>query len=228
MSLTSDFVDQTERKILKGEWKIGETIPPLRSLAEEFNVSRSVVNAAIVELQNKGYLKTVPRKRTVVADWTKEGTLAVMDGLFKNGLMSSEYVADILDGRRTVELAAVKDASKNRNDADLAELKNIIDKEYSDCTVGQRVNLDVAFHHAIAKASHNFVYSIVLKSFEKVVVSLVSKFYENNFDREYVYSTHEKIYDAIKSQNAIDAEKHLAELLSQGEYIVKTTMCKEE
>lgn len=228
MSLTTDFVNEMERKILKGEWKSGDAIPTLRTLAEEFNVSRSVVNAGIVELQNKGYLVTVPRKRTVVTDWKKEGTLAVLEGLFENGLMTTEYVSDILDGRRTVEIAAVRAAASVRTDDDLKEISGIIEKEYDDRTIEERIELDVAFHHALAKASHNFVYSILLKSFEKVVVSLVSRFYENNFDREYVYSTHRKIFDDIKSKNADSAEYHLAELLSQGEYIVKSTLNKEE
>lgn len=227
MSLTSDFVNEMERRILKGEWKCSEKIPALRVLAEEFNVSRSVVNAGIVELQNKGYLVTVPRRHIEVTDWKKEGTLAVLEGLFENGLMTGGYVADMLDGRRTVELAAVRAAATHRTDDDLLEIAQIIAEEKKDCTIPQRVKLDVAFHHTLAKASHNFVYSILLKSFENVVTSLVTKFYENNFDREYVYSTHDKIYAAIKNKNADDAERFLSELLSQGEYIVKEITNKE-
>lgn len=227
MSLTSDFVNEIERKILKGELKRGEKLPTLRALSQEYNVSRSVVNAGIVELQNKGYLVTVPRRYIVVTDWEKEGTLAVLQGLFENGLMTGEYVADILDGRRTVELSAVRASAVKRNDDDISEISKIIEEERKDCTIAQRVKLDVAFHHAIAKASHNFVYSILLKSFENIYVALVTHFYENNYDREYVYDTHEQIFEAIKNKNADGAEKYLAELLSQGEYIVKTTMNKE-
>lgn len=225
MSLTDDFVNEMERRILEGEWKKGEAIPTLRTLAEEFNVSRSVVNAGIVELQNKGYLVTVPRKRTVVTDWRKEGTLAVLDGLFENGLMSLEYVSDILDGRRIVEIAAVRSAAEKRNDEDLCELWKIIEEECDESVaISRRIELDVAFHHTLAKASHNFVYSILLKSFEKVVISLVSKFYEADFDREYVYSMHRSIFNDIKLKKVDCAEKDLAELLAQGESIVKSAI----
>lgn len=151
----------------------------------------------------------------------------MLQGLFENGLMTGGYVADMLDGRRTVELAAVRAAAIHRTDDDLLEIAKIIAEEKKDCTIPQRVKFDVAFHHTLAKASHNFVYSILLKSFENIYVALVTHFYENNYDREYVYDTHEQIFEAIKNKNADDAEKYLAELLSQGEYIVKTTMNKE-
>ena len=77
MSLTEEFVRQLERKILTGEWKVGDSIPTLRTLSRDFSVSRSVVNAGIVELRNKGYIITMPRKGSIVADWKRDGTFAV-------------------------------------------------------------------------------------------------------------------------------------------------------
>lgn len=72
-SLTEQFVKEIERRILTGEWEIGMKIPSSRELAEEFLVSRSVINAGIAQLCQNGYLRTLPRKYIYVSDWRKMG-----------------------------------------------------------------------------------------------------------------------------------------------------------
>ncbi|NLC26601.1 MAG: FadR family transcriptional regulator [Fastidiosipila sp.] len=43
-------VAEIERRILTGEWREGQRVPSFRALADAFNVSRSVINAGMVEL----------------------------------------------------------------------------------------------------------------------------------------------------------------------------------
>ena len=87
-----------EKRILTGYYVIGEKIPPLRNLAEEFHVSRSVINAGVVELSNNGYLVTIPRKHTVVADWKNTGNVALFNGLIENGLCDNKFFDDLIEG----------------------------------------------------------------------------------------------------------------------------------
>ena len=72
-SLTEQFVKEIEHRILTGQWPIGMRIPTSRELADEFMVSRSVINAGIAELCNIGYLRTVPRKYICVSNWKETG-----------------------------------------------------------------------------------------------------------------------------------------------------------
>ena len=49
-SLTETIIEELKISILSGEYKSGEKLPTLRELAELYNVSRSVINAVVVDL----------------------------------------------------------------------------------------------------------------------------------------------------------------------------------
>ena len=55
-SLKELFVEEIESKILSGELAIGEKLPSERELAASMQVSRAVINAGIIELEQKGFL----------------------------------------------------------------------------------------------------------------------------------------------------------------------------
>ncbi len=221
MSLTTDFVQDIERKIITGEWRVGNKIPPLRDLAESFGVSRSVVNAGIVELQNKGYIVTIPRKYSIVADWKRRGTFAVLKGIVENEQYDENFVGNILDARMTIECAAVKDAAIKRTAEDISELREVLSAEERTVTIDERIAADIAFHHTVAVASHNIIYPMLLKSFEDMVEKFVTFFYQKNCDRIFVYSRHKIIYDAIVAGDVGLAEETMKSLLKQGEDIVR-------
>lgn len=56
------FVEQLENLILSGKLSIGEKLPSERELADSMQVSRSVVNAGLAEIADKGFLEIVPRE----------------------------------------------------------------------------------------------------------------------------------------------------------------------
>ena len=129
ISLTKQFVKEMERRILTGELEIGSKLPSLRTLADEFHVSRSVVNAGIVELCNNGYLTTLPRRYVCVSDWRKTGNFAMLKGMMENELCDVHFFEDLLEGRMTIEKAIAKKAAIARTEQDIEEIKNIIAKE---------------------------------------------------------------------------------------------------
>ena len=233
ISLTKQFVKEMERRILTGELEIGSKIPPLRVLAEEFHVSRSVINAGIVELCNKGYLMTVPRKYICVSDWKKTGNFALLNGLIDNGLCDADFFEDLLAGRMTIEKAIARAAAAIRRDQDMEELRKIIDREKSFCSGGsqnvktesttttdrakERARADKDFHHTLAVASHNIVYTVILNSFHILEDQLIQEFYEKEIDYELVVEMHEKLYEALKAKDVDKAEKVMESLLVHGE-----------
>ena len=221
LSLTKQFVKEMERRILTGELEIGSKIPPLRVLAEEFHVSRSVINAGIVELCDDGYLTTVPRKYIYVSDWRKTGNFALLNGLIENDLCSDDFFDDLLEGRMTIEKAIVRKAAVSRTDKDLLEIRKIIDREKHCHTASDCAKADQEFHHALAVASHNVVYTVILNSFHTLEDKLTQEFYEKEIDRIFVMEMHERLYEAIKEGDASLAEKLMESLLVHGENELK-------
>ena len=220
-SLTEGFVKEIQRRILTGEWQIGRKIPPLRSLAEEFHVSRSVINAGIVELSNNGYLTTVPRQYICVSDWKKKGTFALLNGLMANGLYDETFSDDLLEGRMTIEKAIAKKAAVARTEEDLALLAAIVRREKEPLTPAERAQADGDFHHGLAVASHNFIYTVILNSFDSVASHLVRAFYEKGVDGTFVVDMHESLVRAIEDRDVVEAEKRIELLLAHGEKEVK-------
>lgn len=223
-SLTQQFVKEAERRILTGEWKVGEKIPPLRDLADEFHVSRSVVNAGIVELCNYGYLKTSPRRYICVSDWRRTGNFAVLSGLMENGLCNESFISDFLEGRMTIEKAFAKKAALARTDEDIAEIAAIIEKEKVCTEVDECAEMDERFHQALAFASHNVVYNVILSSFGSVSSRLVKAFYAESKERTFVVETHERLFKAVVERDAAQAEKIMEELLIHGENELKNIL----
>ena len=61
-------------KILSGELRPGDWLPPERELAELMGVSRSSLHNALVRLESSGFVSVEARRGTVVADYRKHPT----------------------------------------------------------------------------------------------------------------------------------------------------------
>ena len=71
LTLKELFIEEIETQILSGTLAIGEKLPPEREIAQQMQISRSVVNDGIVEMAKKGFLTIIPRQGTYVADFKK-------------------------------------------------------------------------------------------------------------------------------------------------------------
>src|SRR5260370_42243404 len=63
---------QIEKRILEGELKLGEHLPPERELAEQFGVSRTAVREAGKALAEKGLVQGRPGRGTFVTNGTSQ------------------------------------------------------------------------------------------------------------------------------------------------------------
>ena len=216
-NLTEKFVKEVEQRILTGQWEIGMKIPSSRALADEFFVSRSVINAGIAELCCNGYLTTVPKGSVYVADWRKMGNFALIGGLLDNGLVDLHAIDNLLEGRISIYKVIVRKAAEARTEEDLQLLRTIIDGE-ADCkTPEEKTKADEAFHHAVAAASHNLVYTVMMNSFSAVTAKLTLQFYQKPIDHNFVIQTHRQILDAIAASDPGAAEEYMQILLAHGE-----------
>lgn len=220
-SLSEQFVSEIERRILSGQWPIGMRIPTSRELAEEFMVSRSVINAGITELCGKGYLETVPRKYTCVANWKETGGFAILKGLMENSLCDVRFFDDIFESRMNTGKATAVKAAAARTEEDLIRLRKAIDRERSCSTAQEKARADREFHRAIAAASHNIIYMVMHNNFNALADTLALEFYEKLEDYGFIIDLHEKIYCAIRDHAPADAERYIVLLLTHGETEVR-------
>ena len=70
LSIKELFISQIEEMILSGELKPGDKLPTERELADEMNISKTIVHDGIRELARIGFLDVISRKGIYVADYT--------------------------------------------------------------------------------------------------------------------------------------------------------------
>jgi GntR family transcriptional repressor for pyruvate dehydrogenase complex len=219
-SLKEVFVQRFEDLILSGQLPIGAKLPPERTLAERLGVSRPVVHSGLIELAARGLVTMKPRVGTVVNDYRREGSLALLGSLVNHG--EGTFAPSLLDGllsmRALLQTEAVRLAANNHGDAELAELESIIveEQQLDHGALDRVVDLDFTFHHLIAIASGNPIYPMLVKSFEPAERNLLKQFFVERSLVASVFGRHRAIVEAIAARDADRAVDLMTELLDHG------------
>ncbi|NCC67317.1 MAG: FadR family transcriptional regulator [Clostridia bacterium] len=215
-NLTDNFVGTLERLILSETWPIGSVVPSLRDLVAEFGVSRSVINVGISELVSRGYLVASARKRTVVADWKSEGTLAILNGLLRNDLMDEHTLSSMFDCRYLIMTDAAFLAARNRTQTDLMKMRQLLENADYSSKAESLAEYDMKLHRAVAAASGNALYPLILKSFEPSIAHLIVKFYSDPAVIAFIRDKHADLVGAVGRSDSIAAKEAMKALLQHG------------
>lgn len=220
-SLKNVFVKQFEENILSGYFPVGEKLPSERDLAAKMGVSRPVVHEGLVDLAAKGLVTMKPRFGTIVNDYRKEGSLALLQSLFqyKSGMVDDALLTSLLDMRMLFEVENVRLATLNRTDDQLEELFQVIEQEK---TVGLKnlnniTELDFKFHHSISLATGNVIYPLLLNSMKQVYTNISGFFFKEKDIVPVVFEYHKAIADAVKDKAEKKAVAIMKEMLVHGE-----------
>lgn len=100
--------EQIKNKIVSNELKVGDKLPSIRILAKDLRVSVITTKNAYVELENEGYVETIPAKGTYVAakngELIREEQLQRIDSLIETAVkvakissISKKELEDILN-----------------------------------------------------------------------------------------------------------------------------------
>jgi GntR family transcriptional repressor for pyruvate dehydrogenase complex len=222
LSVKERFTLSIEQQILSGALKVGQRLPPEREIAKRSGISRTVVHTGIAELAAKNVLTVIPRKGTFVKDFKKEATLELYNALLKHtGKLDESIVDSLTEYRRIVETANARLAAFNRTEADIALLKETLQKERDAVLPEERVELDFLFHLQIAQATGNIVLPMAMRSAESMYKSLLGRFYINVEDAGPILTVHERAVSAIERRDAAEAVALMAHMLDYGEKVLK-------
>ena len=129
-SVREAFVQAIEDKILSGELKVGDRLPPARQLCTEMGVSLTIVNAGMSELAAKGFVEIKPRHGTFVADYRMQGTTETMVAMmrFNGGDLNKRDARSFWESRTAVDPLIVDSIMGRASDEQIAQLTPIIEK----------------------------------------------------------------------------------------------------
>ena len=224
-SLKDRVADQLEDLILSGQLEIGQKLPSERDLAAKLGVGRPLVHEALVELESCDLVDMKPRSGTVVNDYRRHGSLAILDALlrYNKGELEPRLFEGVIELRLLFEQESIRHAAKKRTAADLAFIAQILeDEKTADLQDYEAVTqLDFSFHLAVTIASQNMVYPLILNSFRKIYTSYSGKYFEAGNSAEKVFIVHRKIYDALRRRDADEAEALMKGLVKYGSSVLR-------
>ena len=159
--LYEQIVNQIEQRIVAGELKVGDQLPPEKELAEQFGVSRTAVREAVKTLREKRLVEIRPGRGTFITTGAPGSMRHSLDLIMKfgaaNGSSSLVEVREILEP----EIAAL--AATRITDEYIAAMQqavSIMDTALDKVDVFVEADLD--FHLALAEATQNPIIPLLM------------------------------------------------------------------
>ncbi|MBA2272448.1 MAG: FadR family transcriptional regulator [Actinobacteria bacterium] len=147
--------DQLQKAIDSGDFGPGEALPSERELVEAFQVSRVSVREAIRSLEAIGYVEVHQGRGSFVTKGPNDGYVSA----FARWLaLHKEEVMDLLKVRGALDELAAEGAAQGADESAIKRIQGAHDAFFSlaqepDAKLDRLVQLDIAFHQAIAEAS---------------------------------------------------------------------------
>jgi GntR family transcriptional regulator, transcriptional repressor for pyruvate dehydrogenase complex len=186
--------------IVSGRLKPDERLQSERELGELFGVSRTVIREAVRSLAAHGLVESVSGRGVTVAKVGPE-TVSRSMTLFLRGNSSIDY-AKVNEVRMALEVEMAALAAERAGEEDLERLRDALERlRKSGPDADLAAALDVEFHRAIAIATQNELFTVMLDSIRDVLREVrVAAFQADML--EYAVSAHEEILRAIERHDA--------------------------
>lgn len=157
--LPARIASEIVRQITEGSWQPGHKLPTENSLAHSFGVSRSVIREAIAQLRNEGLIET----RQGVGAFVTEPDQRHAIRIEPETLADLNHFRSLFQLRMALEIEAAGLAAAHRTSEDMRKLDEALAEmsgreKWSD----EGIDADLAFHRALAVATHNEYFPLVL------------------------------------------------------------------
>jgi GntR family transcriptional repressor for pyruvate dehydrogenase complex len=149
---------------------VGDRLPKLEELMDEFGVGRGVARDAIQQLAALGVVDVRPRRGAVVLGVDAHGAL---DTRVLSALLEDQTVEDLYALRRLIEVAVAGQAAEGASAAEIQDIRAAHDVFREVYDSGRPpTQADIAFHRAIAVGAHNPVYVRVLDALGNLLAAV--------------------------------------------------------
>jgi GntR family transcriptional regulator, transcriptional repressor for pyruvate dehydrogenase complex len=211
------FEDATEQivdAIKAGDLQVGHRLPSERMLSAQMQISRPTLRQAIRLLSEAGIIEVKPGPG---------GGMIVRSDNIPPDLIDSRghvdlrigQVASVLEARRLVEPNVAQLAAARATDADIDSMQQIIElQRVAQDDEHRFLELDVRFHLAIARATHNETVITMMRPLLRQLEIARRRMLQGDEDAELTLEIHERTLAAIVSGDPATIEQVMDEHLS--------------
>lgn len=214
-------MEQIKARIESGELAPGSRLASVVELAASLGVGRSTVREALSALQAMGWVSIRQGGGTfVAAELPREAEPAESGDIF---FTRARSLKELLEIRQILETGAASLAAAQRSEADLAELRGILDVMRG--ALGSEAEseaADVRFHLALSRAAGNpllaeLMDSLSVRLHDSMRESRRLWFYAGRAEAERLLEEHEAIYAAVDAANPELAHARMRDHLAKVE-----------
>lgn len=178
-------------------------LPTERELSAQLGVSRNVVREATKRLEAQGLVEIQHGKGIQAVDRLHRPLNDSLSLLIPD---VADRLRALNETRLSIEPDATAYAAERASKGELRELRRIHEQLVTAQDTKEAVEADCAFHHAIAEASGNLVYRLVLDSLAELGHTSRMRSM-NNVGIKPAVQQHEAIMKAIETRNPESARK---------------------
>jgi DNA-binding FadR family transcriptional regulator len=208
-------------EILSGVFPAGTKLPSEEEMLARFGISRTVLREVFKTLSAKGMIVSKTRVGTTVLDsahWNYFDADVLSWKVGGTGF-DEEFLRDLAEIRRAMESAAAEAAANRRTDADVAEMRDCLQRMAA-ATENARdfAEADLDFHKAVGRASGNALMRSLAAVIEMALLAsfrLSSPVREPEVHKASVLG-HRAIVDAIESRDGPRAAEAMRAIISHG------------
>ena len=192
----------------------GDRLPSERELGEQFGVSRTVIREAVRALAAKGVIEVRTGSGLRVAAVDASAVSESIGLYLRGGTVEYPKVHDV---RRLLEVEIAGLAAERAHDADIARMRKLCEQmEAALDDVERASRLDLAFHRAIARATDNELYLLLLDSIGEALLEIRRSNLQSGAAAQ-TMAAHRKIADRIAARDPAGARRAMEEHLDHVE-----------
>jgi GntR family transcriptional regulator, transcriptional repressor for pyruvate dehydrogenase complex len=218
------------RRIVRGELKEGDALPPEGVLLEQFGVSRPTLREALRVLESEALITIYRGSHGGARVQAPDGDVAARYA----GLVL-EYrgatLADLFEAAAAIEGPAVGLAATRRTSADLSRLRKAVEREEEAVTAEALVAAQITFHELVIQLARNETLTMLAQMVRYIIDTATRRAVERNLDAERLSHTgsraHRTLFDLIRAKDAAGAEalwrRHVVETSKYLQELLDTT-----
>lgn len=168
--LSDKVAERLLESVKSGQLPTGSRLPSERELGEQFGVSRTVIREAVRSLAAKGVLVVRPGSGVHVAT-VEAASVSEQMSLFLSGRGAIDY-RKINEVRAALEIQTARIAAQRATEADLSELRERCERMAALQDSEAASIEDVEFHRAIAHATQNELFVVMLDSIGDILLEI--------------------------------------------------------
>ncbi len=218
-TLSEKVAADITQTIMDGVLRPGEKMPSERELGEQFGVSRTVIREAVRSLVASGLVDAHSGRSLRVAEVGAEGVSKAM-GMFLHRSDAIDY-ARVHQVRAALEIDMAGYAAERATPEDVARLRELTDQlgAVMESDHERAAGLDVAFHQAVAQATGNILFRVLLEAINPVLLDVRRRAFESSELRSYALAAHREILDQIAAGKPDEARAAMRAHLETAERV---------